>query len=105
MACLAAAIRVIFEVRLSGLEINSAHESCTKSRDTPRRVLSIASEPQPEPDVQGELFKQLADIDEGFLAWDFSLRDARGAEIASVDRTFRGLGREVWLVNSCKDTC
>ena len=64
-------------------------------RDTPRRILSLASDPQPEPEPDDEVFKQVAEIDEGLWAWDFSLRDANGVEFASVNRTFRGLGREV----------
>ena len=64
------------------------------TRETPHRILSLASEKQPEPEPE-VLFKQLADIDEGFLAWDFTLRDARGEEFASVNKTFRGFGREV----------
>lgn len=44
------------------------------------------------------LFKQLANIDEGFWAWYFTLRDEHGADIASVNRAFRGLGREVILL-------
>ncbi|KAH9934681.1 Scramblase-domain-containing protein [Fomitopsis serialis] len=38
----------------------------------------------------------LAKIDEGFLAWYFFLRDARGQEIASIRRAFRGFGRELF---------
>ena len=37
----------------------------------------------------------MAKIDEPFLAWDFTLRDVRGKEMASVSRAFRGFGREV----------
>lgn len=63
-------------------------------RHGPKRILSLASDPQPEPET--ESFHQTAKIDEPFLAWNFSLRDAGGKEMASVSRAFRGFGREVW---------
>ena len=59
----------------------------------PKRILSLVSDPQPEPET--ESYHQTARIDEPFLAWNFSLRDAHGKEMASVSRAFRGLGREV----------
>ncbi|KAI0065482.1 Scramblase-domain-containing protein [Artomyces pyxidatus] len=62
-------------------------------RDSPRRVLSKVDEPQPEPDQ--DRYSQFARIDEGFWAWHFTLRGAQGEEIASVNRAFRGFGREV----------
>lgn len=62
-------------------------------RQGPKRILSLMSGPQPEPDP--ESYHQVAKIDEPFLAWDFTLRDARGKELASVSRAFRGFGREV----------
>lgn len=56
----------------------------------------MASDPQPEPDAADDVrFQQFARIDEGLLAWHFRLRDARGGELASVNRAFRGFGREV----------
>ncbi|KAI0720934.1 Scramblase-domain-containing protein [Cerioporus squamosus] len=61
-------------------------------RQTSHRILSTADEPQPEPEP--ELFHQFARIDDGFLAWHFTLRDARGQPIANVNRAFRGFGRE-----------
>ncbi|KAI0341753.1 Scramblase-domain-containing protein [Trametopsis cervina] len=64
-------------------------------KDTPHRILSLASENQPEPNLEDALFSQIANIDEGFMAWYFRFRDARGQEIASVKRAFRGIGREV----------
>ncbi|KIP08158.1 hypothetical protein PHLGIDRAFT_104733 [Phlebiopsis gigantea 11061_1 CR5-6] len=67
-------------------------------RDTPRRVLSLASEPQPDVGIEEDTFRQFAVVDQGFLAWHFSLRDGRGAEIGSVSRAFRGVGREVSCV-------
>lgn len=69
-------------------------------RDTPRRILSTVSEPQPEPKVEeSSKFTQFARIDQGFLAWHFNLVDARKEVIASVDRAFRGFGREVRFVS------
>jgi Scramblase len=58
------------------------------------RILSKASEPQPEPEP--DRFAQLAKIDEGFWAWHFTLRGFRGEELASISRAFRGLGREMF---------
>ncbi|KAI0082766.1 Scramblase-domain-containing protein [Panus rudis PR-1116 ss-1] len=61
-----------------------------------QRILSLASDPQPEPEIEGETFYQFAEIDEGLWAWDFSLKDGRGEEIASVNRSWGGLGREIF---------
>ncbi|EMD38330.1 hypothetical protein CERSUDRAFT_113485 [Gelatoporia subvermispora B] len=63
-------------------------------REGHRRVLSTAADAQPEPGL--ELYEQLAVVDEGFLAWHFTLRGAEGEELASVNRTFRGFGRELF---------
>ncbi|KAG2091814.1 Scramblase-domain-containing protein [Suillus discolor] len=63
-------------------------------RDQPRRILSTASEPQPEPPIDS--FTQFAKIDEGLWAWHFNMLDARGTPIASVNRAFRGFGREIF---------
>ncbi|KAI0363470.1 Scramblase-domain-containing protein [Pilatotrama ljubarskyi] len=63
-------------------------------RETPHRILSTMNEPQPEPEP--DLFTQFAKIDEGFLAWHFTLRDAQGQAIANVNRAFRGFGRELF---------
>nr|VWO98841.1 D-xylose-proton symporter [Ganoderma boninense] len=63
-------------------------------RSSPHRILSKADEPQPEPEP--DLFHQFAVIDGGFLAWDFALKDAQGLSIASVNRAFRGFGREIF---------
>ena len=62
-------------------------------RDSPKRILSLASERQPEPEPIS--FSQFARVDGGFLAWTFKLYDARGEEISRISRNFRGLGREV----------
>lgn len=63
-------------------------------REDPRRILTVATEPQPQPET--ELFQQLARVDEGLLAWDLRLRDASGHEFASIRRAFRGFGRELF---------
>ncbi|KAK7693671.1 hypothetical protein QCA50_003241 [Cerrena zonata] len=60
------------------------------------RVLSLASDPQPEPEPNEDTFHQFAKIDEGFWAWDFSFVDAHGKERAHVSRNFRGFGREIF---------
>ena len=62
------------------------------------RVLSLASDtqPEPEPESEEELFHQFARIDEGLWAWDFSFVDGQGKEMAHVGRNFRGLGREIF---------
>jgi hypothetical protein len=64
------------------------------NRVTPEPVLSKISESQPEPEP--DRFAQFAKIDEGFWAWHFTLRDARGEELASISRAFRGFGREIF---------
>ncbi len=64
-------------------------------RQETRRILSLASETQPEPEPESDVFHQFTKIDAGFWAWHFTLNDARGEEIASVNRAFRGFGREV----------
>ncbi|KDQ60670.1 hypothetical protein JAAARDRAFT_31650 [Jaapia argillacea MUCL 33604] len=63
-------------------------------RDSPHRILSSPSTPQPEPST--DQFSQFAKIDDGLLAWHFTLRDARGEGIAHVNRAFRGFGREIF---------
>ena len=65
-------------------------------RQTPHRILSTVDEPQPEPEP--DTFQQFAEIDGGILAWHFTLRDAQGLPIASVNRAFRGFGREVSIL-------
>ncbi|GBE82046.1 Phospholipid scramblase family protein [Sparassis crispa] len=54
-------------------------------RDEKRRILS-----------KDDLFKQVARVDEGFWAWDFTIQDSRGEEMATVNRRFRGFGRELF---------
>ncbi|WRT69687.1 uncharacterized protein IL334_006677 [Kwoniella shivajii] len=43
-----------------------------------------------------ETFKQFAKVDSGFLAWDFWLKDRDDRLVASINRNFRGLGRELF---------
>lgn len=62
-------------------------------RDKPRRVLSLVDDPQPEPDL--DQYTQFGRIDEGLWAWNFAFRDEQGDQLASVNRQFRGFGREV----------
>lgn len=67
-----------------------------QSRSTPHRVLTtLDSDPQPEVTTPEVHFNQFARVDEGLWAWHFVLRDAQGEGIASVNRAFRGFGREV----------
>ena len=42
-----------------------------------------------------EVYHQFAAIDAGFLAWNFPIAD-ENQEIASVERAFRGFGREIF---------
>ncbi|KAG5730681.1 Phospholipid scramblase family protein [Termitomyces sp. T112] len=63
-------------------------------REGYRRILSTASEPQPEPETT--IFTQFAKVDMGFLSWHFRLSDGRGDEVAYIDRAFRGFGREIF---------
>ncbi|GAA6007723.1 hypothetical protein JCM11491_003941 [Sporobolomyces phaffii] len=39
---------------------------------------------------------QFGNIDSGFLAWDFSVRDEQGQVIASINRNFTGFARELF---------
>ncbi len=64
------------------------------NRVTPEPILSKISQPQPEP--ESDRFAQFAKIDGGFWAWHFTLRDSRGEELASINRAFRGFGREIF---------
>ncbi|TFK29807.1 Scramblase-domain-containing protein [Coprinopsis marcescibilis] len=65
-------------------------------REPHRRILTLASEPQPEPEPTGPTFHQFTKIDSGFLAWRFPMYNAYGQEIAVIDRAFRGFGREIF---------
>lgn len=53
---------------------------------------------EPVVEVEGQItenFYQVAKVDAGFFAWHFRLLDENGNQIASIDRAFRGIGREV----------
>ncbi|KAH8106761.1 Scramblase-domain-containing protein [Cristinia sonorae] len=60
------------------------------------QILSKASDPQPEPEPEPATFHQFGRIDEGLLAWDFTLKDGSGHEIASISRSWRGFAREIF---------
>ena len=102
VASLEEKIRSVLEVRFLTPAGSSRHAVIDfgngPNRQDPRRILSLVNEPQPEPETN--LFNQFAKIDEGILAWDFTLRDAYGQGIASVNRAFRGFGREVDSLSS-----
>jgi hypothetical protein len=66
-----------------------------RSREKKRRVLSLASDPQPEPPLA--TFQQIAQVDSGFLAWRFPILDENGKVMAVIDRAWRGFGREVGI--------
>ncbi|KAF4604151.1 hypothetical protein EYR40_001334 [Pleurotus pulmonarius] len=63
-------------------------------RQSHHRILSTASEPQPEPSPA--VFNQSFQVDEGFLAWNFKLLDGRAEQVAHIQRAFRGFGRELF---------
>ncbi|KAJ4479481.1 Scramblase-domain-containing protein [Lentinula lateritia] len=62
----------------------------------PKRILSLSSDPQPEPELNTNTFSQIATVDAPFLAWDFSVLDAAAREMTFISRSFRGLGREIF---------
>lgn len=45
---------------------------------------------------ESETFRQFAKVDSGFLAWDFWLKDKDDRLLASINRNFRGIGRELF---------
>lgn len=57
----------------------------------------LPREPIAPPDAGNpeQTFYQVAKVDAGLLAWHFRLLDESGNVIARIDRTFRGIGREV----------
>ncbi|KAF8831712.1 hypothetical protein HHX47_DHR1001310 [Lentinula edodes] len=65
-------------------------------RDSPKRILSLRPDPQPEPELDTNTFSQIATVDAPFLAWDFSVLDAAAREMTFISRSFRGLGREIF---------
>ncbi|KAI6019746.1 Scramblase-domain-containing protein [Pisolithus orientalis] len=62
----------------------------------PLRVLTPISSTDSEPESPGEQFNQFARIDEGLLAWNFVLRNSDGDGMATIQRAFRGFGREIF---------
>jgi len=63
-------------------------------RETPLRLLSTPSGRQSQPELDPESFRRFARVDEGVLAWNFTVKDERGEAIARVERTFRGAEKE-----------
>ncbi|KAF9001891.1 Scramblase-domain-containing protein [Cyathus striatus] len=63
-------------------------------RESPHRILSLASELQPEPELS--IYRQFANVDANFLAWIFQVYSEMGDELALISRTFRGIGREIF---------
>lgn len=94
MASVEKKIRSLREVR-EQLTMVSSHwlTACFTRRQGPQRILTPASDPQPEPDTS--VYSQFSKVDAGFLAWDFRLVDGKGSEFAQISRAFRGIGREV----------
>ena len=66
----------------------SASESSPKSTHQPENVSSEQS--------SSTVMGQFAYIDERFLSWDFSLLGADNRLLGSVNRSFRGFGREIF---------
>ncbi|KIO13185.1 hypothetical protein M404DRAFT_122509 [Pisolithus tinctorius Marx 270] len=67
----------------------------------PLRVLTPISSTDSEPESPGEQFNQFARIDEGLLAWNFVVRNSDGDGMATIQRAFRGFGREG--IDGCPD--
>ncbi|KZS99130.1 Scramblase-domain-containing protein [Sistotremastrum niveocremeum HHB9708] len=63
-------------------------------RQDQETIVSSVTEKQPEPSQ--EEFNQVAIVDEGLFAWDFTLLNGQGQELASISRSFRGFGRELF---------
>ncbi|KAF5391829.1 hypothetical protein D9757_001799 [Collybiopsis confluens] len=59
-------------------------------RESPKRILSLASDLQPEPELDSDTFNQMGKVDAPFLAWNFTVEDAAAQEIAFISRNFRG---------------
>ncbi|KAK4048603.1 hypothetical protein OIO90_005773 [Microbotryomycetes sp. JL221] len=49
-----------------------------------------------ERDGNNNSFEQFAETNEGFLAWDFVIRNEKGEAIASISRNFSGIARELF---------
>lgn len=45
---------------------------------------------------ESDTFRQFAKVDSGFLAWDFWLKGKDDRLLASINRNFRGIGRELF---------
>lgn len=45
---------------------------------------------------ESDTFRQFAKVDSGFLAWDFWLKGKDDHLLASINRNFRGIGRELF---------
>ncbi|KIR78601.1 hypothetical protein I306_04529 [Cryptococcus gattii EJB2] len=45
---------------------------------------------------ESDTFRQFAKVDSGFLAWDFWLKEKDDRLLASINRNFRGIGRELF---------
>lgn len=60
------------------------------------RVLTPISAVDSEPESPEVRFKQFARIDEGLWAWSFVVRNADGDGMATIQRAFRGFGRELF---------
>lgn len=61
-----------------------------------RRKYNLFLSHDPSESSPSEDFTQFAAIDEQFLSWDFSFKDANDALIGSVNRSFAGWGRELF---------
>jgi hypothetical protein len=83
LASLEATIRVIPEVVYS---LGLSNLALTMNRS------------QHNPLDQDISFEQFANVDSPILAWHFLLHGRDGAALASIDRAFRGFGREVGLL-------
>ncbi|KAI6043140.1 Scramblase-domain-containing protein, partial [Pisolithus marmoratus] len=68
-------------------------------KTNPLRVLTPVSITDSEPEYPRVQFKQFARIDEGLLAWNFLVKNADGEGIATIQRAFRGFGREA--IDNC----
>lgn len=61
-----------------------------------RRKYNLFVRPDNVAGSEGPLPRQFAAVDEPFLSWDFSLLDQNSRMVGSVNRNFRGFGREIF---------
>ncbi|KAK6373371.1 hypothetical protein LTS17_008391 [Exophiala oligosperma] len=61
-----------------------------------RRKYNLFVHPDDAAGPEGTFPRQFASINEPFLSWDFSLFDQNSRLIGSVNRSFRGFGREIF---------